>query len=387
MTHPTDSASSGKPNKPDENFPLTPRTDGRWSKKIFGKVRTFTGTAEEARAKYEALIEGIGQETDGPPQIRHLCEAFMCSKQTDLDAEQITKRTFDDYHVVCDVVVAHFGRLRPLDDLTPKDAEALRTRLVKGVGLKTQSNRILRTRGIFKYGAETLLLNRPFHTWLKTVSRKKLRQYKQGRPSRLMTAEEIKTLLKAASPQLNAMILLGINCGFGNGDCADLTTRWLDLAGGWHSFPRPKTGENRRAKLWPETVLAIQSAMAKRSASRKIEDADKVFLTKYGTAWGKADRKTSPLSSEFRKLAKAAGIYRPGCSFYSLRHMAETIGGGSRDQVATNYLMGHVDASMAREYREMIEDDRLIAVADHIHKWLFGKPMREPGRRGLRIVG
>ena len=32
------------------------------------------------------------------------------------------------------------------------------------------------------------------------------------------------------------------------------------------------------------------------------------------------------------------------------------------------------------EYREYIEDNRLLAVVDYVHKWLFGKPTRRNKR-------
>ena len=60
-------------------------------------------------------------------------------------------------------------------------------------------------------------------------------------------------------------------------------------------------------------------------------------------------------------------------TFGSLRHVTETIGGESRDQVAVNAIMGHVDPSMAAHYRERISDERLRAVTDAIHGWLFTK--------------
>jgi hypothetical protein len=34
--------------------------------------------------------------------------------------------------------------------------------------------------------------------------------------------------------------------------------------------------------------------------------------------------------------------------------------------------MGHADETMASRYRERISDERLIAVTDHVHHWLFG---------------
>ncbi len=113
------------------------------------------------------------------------------------------------------------------------------------------------------------------------------------------------------------------------------------------------------------------------------------FLTKYGQPWAK-DTSDSPVAKEFRKLvdsidtaaakaakqrkAKPAKIHRPGLGFYALRHTFETVGGAARDQVAVNHIMGHVDASMAGVYRERISDDRLQAVVNHVHDWVFPKP-------------
>lgn len=38
------------------------------------------------------------------------------------------------------------------------------------------------------------------------------------------------------------MILLAVNCGFGNEDCGTLPLSALDLKGGWVAHARPKTG-------------------------------------------------------------------------------------------------------------------------------------------------
>src|SRR5262249_22184762 len=78
------------------------------------------------------------------------------------------------------------------------------------------------------------------------------------------------------------------------------------------------------------------------------------------------------ISKEFAKLLRQLGLKRPRLNFYSLRHIFETVAGESRDQVAVDYVMGHVDNSMAAHYRERIGDDRLKDVVDHVHDWLFG---------------
>ena len=77
------------------------------------------------------------------------------------------------------------------------------------------------------------------------------------------------------------------------------------------------------------------------------------------------------VSDAFSKLLKKHGLKLPGLGFYALRHGFETIAGGCKDQVATSAIMGHVDSSMAENYRERIDDDRLLAVVGHVRKWLF----------------
>jgi integrase len=166
------------------------------------------------------------------------------------------------------------------------------------------------------------------------------------------------------------MILLGINCGFGNADCGHLPQSALDLDGGWVNYPRPKTGVNRRCPLWPETVAAIQEALASRPAPKDSAEDSLVFITKYGFGWAK-DTSTNPVSQETRKLMNRLGI-NGHRGFYCLRHTFETIGGEAKDQVAVNAVMGHVDESMAAQYRERVSDERLKAVADHVRAWLFG---------------
>jgi hypothetical protein len=65
----------------------------------------------------------------------------------------------------------------------------------------------------------------------------------------MFEAEEVRRMLNAAGQPLKAMILLGVNCGFGNSHCGTLPRSALDLAGGWVSYARPKTGVPRRYPL------------------------------------------------------------------------------------------------------------------------------------------
>jgi len=180
-------------------------------------------------------------------------------------------------------------------------------------------------------------------------------------------------MLDAAGVQLRAMLLLAINAGFGNADCGYLPQSAVDLEKGIIDFPRPKTGLPRRCVLWPETIQAIQDALASRPEPKKEEHAGLVFITRCGDSWytGTTD---GPLSRETSKLLHKLGINgRHRLGFYCIRHTFRTVADEAKDQPAADYIMGHEVAHMSAVYRETISDARLKAVTDHVHAWLFAE--------------
>ncbi len=61
-----------------------------------------------------------------------------------------------------------------------------------------------------------------------------------------------------------------------------------------------------------------------------------------------------------------------------MRPGLETVGGGAKDQIALDFLMGHARDDMATAYRERIDDARLRVVTDHVHAWLFPPTAEKP---------
>ena len=170
------------------------------------------------------------------------------------------------------------------------------------------------------------------------------------------------------------MVYLGVNCGFGNNDCAKLPMTALDLKKGWIDFGRPKTGVHRRCPLWPETVTAVRAALDDRPTPKDEADKDRVFITKYGTPWEPKSHTDNPVSKEMAKVLKALKIHHKGVGFYALRHTFQTIGEKSRDKDAVRAIMGHVEGvnDMSAVYNEEpIEDSRLRAVTDYVRTWLL----------------
>jgi integrase len=372
---------TGKPAKPYLEFPLYAHATKRWAKKIRGKTYFFgpwddpDGALDNYLKQKDALHAGRKPRPDAAAAtVKNIVNDFLNSKLALQEAGELSPRTFADYKQVCDMVLAHLGKNRLAEDMDPDDFAALRNKAAKRWGPQRLGSKLIQyTRCLFKHALDAGLIDRParFGPGFKRPAKKVLRLNRAEQGPKLFTQEEIRQLLAAAGPSLQAMILLAVNCGFGNSDCATLPLSALDLDGGWVNFPRPKTGIDRRCPLWPETVEALRAALARRHEPKNPADTSLVFITKYGLSWGK-DTSDNPISKETSKLLHALHINgRKGLGFYTLRHVFRTVADEAKDQPATDYMMGHESPHMSTVYREKISDERLRAVANHVHAWLF----------------
>jgi integrase len=376
--HSTSPRDSDKPAKPYPEFPLTAHPAGYWCKKIRGKLHYFGPWADPdgALAKYleqrEALHAGRKPRPDSQAvTVKDLANAYLYQKETLVDAGELSPLTWADYKRVADELVAQMGKTRIVTDLDADDFSTLRTKMAKKWGPHRLKKSVQYIRSIFKHAYESGLIERPmrFGPGFKRPSVKTLRLHRAQQGVKLFSAEEVRKLLAAAGTPLRAMLLLGINCGFGNADCGKLPMTALDLDRGWVDYPRPKTGIPRRCPLWPETVEAINESVAGRSEPKNEENASLVFVTKYGKPWAK-DVADSPVTKETRKLLDSLGL-NGHRNFYTLRHTFRTVADEAKDQPAADFIMGHARDDMASVYRERISDARLKTVTDHVRKWLF----------------
>jgi integrase len=299
--------------------------------------------------------------------------------------------------------VAELGRERLVEDLAADDFEALRAAVARTRGPASLADRVQKVRGIFRFAFDFGLINSPvrYGPSFRRPSALALRKARAEKGPRIFEAAELRKLIAGGGVPLTAMVLLGVNCGFGNADCGTLPLSALDLDGGWIRYPRPKTGIDRRCPLWPETLAALRETLAARPAPAEEGAGRLVFLTREGRSWAKRgevflaeDGRTwgqkvpdNPISKKLSRALGALGLRRPGLNFYALRHTFETVAGESRDQVAVNHVMGHADQSMAGVYRERISDERLKAVVDHVHAWLWPPEEKARGEaaRGNRV--
>lgn len=400
--HPSESSQPAKPAKPYPEFPLYAHASKRWAKRIRGKIHYFGpwSDPDAALKKYLAQKDALhaGKKprgSAGDVTVKVLANAFLNHKAALLEAADIAPRTWLNYKETADLIVEHFGKARLIADLGQDDFASLRKAMARKWGPVRVRNYIQQVRSVFKYGYDAELLTAPvrFGPGFKRPTKKTLRLERAQKGPRMFEAAEVRALVEGAtvkggegegseafvapSTVLRAMILLGVNCGFGNADCGTLPLTALDLAGGWVNYPRPKTGITRRCALWPETVAALRAALDTRPEPDATKDptlADLVFLTARGDTWDKGTG-DNPLSKEMRKLLDGLGI-GGNRNFYALRHTFETIGGEAKDQVAVDAVMGHIRDDMASVYRERISDERLRAVSDYVRKWVFGEGVK-----------
>jgi integrase len=379
---------------PYDGFPLQRHPSGAWQKRIRGDLYYFgrwgdtvggrlvqrPGDAwwKPALEDFEKRVNAIqtGRKSrsveDEGLTVGQLRGKFLTFKSRALDAGEIGSRTYSEYRATCDRLLAKFGENRLVEDINAEDFAELRVDISEKWGLVRLANEVTRVRTVFKFAFDNGLIKLPvrFGSSFKKPSNRVLRRHRAQSGEKLFRADQLRAMLDAAGCPLKAMLLLGINCGFGNHDVATLPLQVVDLESGWISFPRGKTSVDRRCPLWPTTVQAIKDAVAARPVPKAVEAHGLMFVTARGRPWivrGIAN----PVGVAARTLMHEVGIHGDRMGFYNLRHTFRTVADGCRDQVAINAIMGHVDNSMAANYRHGIEDGRLIAVSEHVRQWLF----------------
>jgi integrase len=357
--------------------PFTLHASGQYCKRVRGKLHYFGKNLDAALARWEAekddLLAGrLPRAVVEAVTIGFVCNTFLADRERKMKNGELSPHTWADYLRTCKAVVAAFGKGRLASDLRPADFAQLREQLARKLGLAKLKNVITAVRSIFNHAHKAELLDRPtnFGIGFDKPSMKALRIERQTKGEKLFTAEEIRRVLDAANVPMRAMILLGINCGFGPQDCASLPLAALDLEAAWHRHGRPKTGLPRRCPLWPETVFALRRWLARRPEPRQAADESLVFLTRFGRRFSSFEG-GGAAGTEMGKLLRRLGLHKPGFGFYVLRHVHRTVADEVKDGPACDLIMGHANSHISSAYRERIGDDRLRAISLHVHNWLF----------------
>jgi hypothetical protein len=175
------------------------------------------------------------------------------------------------------MLIGEFGKDQLVRDLRTDDFRRFRTKLAERFNMGSLKNHVNRVCIVFNFAHENNLIDKPvtYGQEFDRPSAKALRKERQEADAKLFTREELRQLLgcspyaPVADASTLAMVLLGLNCGFGNTDVASLPQSALDTKNGWVTFHRPKTAIERRCPLWPETQASTTSSCCRKSAATR----------------------------------------------------------------------------------------------------------------------
>lgn len=401
---PVPKAQQKKPKPPTDDFPLFAHQNGQWAKTVLGKTHYFGPWAEPGKAlikwlrEKDALLNGLTPENEsGACTLGQVTHAYLEYKRGRVAAGEIGQKTYDDYKRDCDRLIEHFGATKIVEKLCPFDFESYRAFLCspaaqtkrfgradkrKPLGPSALKGAILGTRSIFKYAFDEDMIVRPvkYGQGFDPPSAKVIRKIRNQKPKKMFEAKDIRAMFDLSGDALKAMILLGMNGGLGNTDCARMEFRHIDLPKQWLDYPRPKTGVLRWFPLWPETCVALEKWLRKRPEPINSAYGKYVFLTqKKRTPWTNP-KGYDPICAATSKLLRTLEIDGQGLGFYTLRHIFQTIAEEHRDQKAVQFIMGHAPDSgdMSAHYRQEFSRERLMGVTEYVRRWLFAGAENKP---------
>lgn len=423
---------SGKPIPPRKDWPLTANGNGQWSKKFKGSVYYFGPWDDwrKAEADYDLRWPAITSGKPDPKTAKTTVAPDVATFETVVNLFLAVKLEESKAGKISD---SHYGAVKHdlayLLNYTPNgEREAFRHRLPASVrpadwakfsrrleadyGPDARKRMVGLYHSVSRYGAENGYGEAfDFAGKLTRVTKAEVRaarrQKERERGPILFPVPQVASILDECDTPLDAMFLLAINCGFTAADCGALDLRALDLTNGVLDFDRVKTGVQRYAFLWPETVEALKFVLGNRpqvsevrlaravaawqtkkpegkEAIRQWELAKPdwhqlVFLTHHGQPWvrrgpsraGDTTSHQDGVGLEFRKVLTALDdevdecvggleFKREGVSFKAGRHTFFTHARAIDEQAAC-FIMGHSRDDMG-EWYDHLDDAKLARI-------------------------
>jgi len=293
-----------------DKFPLTLHKTGQYCKKIKGKIYYFGTDKKVALQRYydQAAFLHAGRATKPKSDsfsVKTLCNMYLDYQLSRVNSGDLTERYYADQLKSLRLFGKHIGINRSVDEISTIDLQHYRTKLLgkynssSGVNLNIAIMKAM-FHGAKKNEALTHIPN------IDAVS--KVKVVRKERP--IFTSHQIEKLINGSSKQLKAMLLLGLNCGFGYTDCSNLKWSHIDFDSVRVKMPRVKTGIDRDLPLWKETLEAIK-LLQKRG--------EFVFYTTQGNLWVRTIKTISKdvqikysrydaISAAFSKLLKKTNL-------------------------------------------------------------------------------
>jgi integrase len=350
-----------------DKFPLTLHTTGQYCKKIKRKMFYFGSDKKEALQRYldqATYLHGNQEDLPKPTMdhmtLKQLCDLYLKYQYSKLQANDLTASHHNEQVGSLNKLMTFLGQNIEINNITTLDLQNYKRKIQSSqVSVCRLNLHISILKALFHWARKNdVLTNIPN---IDAVSRGKIIHQERF----TFNSEQTNKLLSVADVKMRAMIWLGLNCGFGCTDCAELKWSDLDMSSARVKLARKKTGIFRDLPLWPETIEALEKIPRKgqlvfytsrgnpyvHTVSKKDDNGNGKYATR------------NAITTKFSRLIKKSGLEVPvGTGFYSLRRTAATIAARSGDPFAVQRLLGHADLQMASRYVQDVskQTDRVI---------------------------
>lgn len=418
-------SSQSLPKLPYPEFPLRCHRNGQWYKSVWNprskrSEQFYFGAwsddpdGERAikdpqigwlarRDAIKAGIDNVRVNTLVPDDLTlgELMGRFLTFKRGKVTSGELSLATLDGYLKEVQAFVAFQKANLPSGRLRPEHFTAYARHLVehRKLGRHARKRVITYINTFLRYGAKNDWISMPNAgtDWVAPATDRDSMRMAKARAgakdfsTRIVSGKEIDDLLARAQPAFKAMILLGINCGFGPADLGRLHWIMIDLDRGQVCFPRPKTGVLRHGYLWPRTrraLLRVRTLKHNKEALTREGEGALVFITRKNLPYYREREVHRFVEVDGQKVKKIVGVKvdnavlrtfgrmvrelnLEGLTFYRLRHSFKTLGKKARDKEALDLMMGHKDTSTGKIYdHEEIEWSRIKRVARVVKRQL-----------------
>ena len=227
-----------------DKFPLTLHPTGQYCKKIKGKIYYFGSDKKQALEKYldqatylHGHQENLQKPTDDNMTLKQLCDMYLNYQYSKVQTNDLTARHHNDQIGSLKKLKAFIGQHRKIKGISTLDLQNYKRKLQKSYGSVYRLNlHISILKALFHWARKNDILEKIPN--IDAISRGKIIHQEKF----TFNPEQIAQLLSVADVKMRAMIWLGLNCGFGCTDCAELRWTDLDLANARVRLPRRKTG-------------------------------------------------------------------------------------------------------------------------------------------------
>lgn len=360
--------------------------NGHWYKKYKNQHHYFYKQADDPKGSYSTELwrhnksyidQGLVPPAYDPlngiasdsATVGDAFNHFLESKQTRVDIGRLEQKTWDEYQKTCKFAADALGKNRPVDHLVASDFNKLMSAIASRYGLNTQTKMVGQVRSAFRIAFEDRVIKSlpVYGQNFEPPPAKEKRAHRNSKGNQTFEPAEIHALLKVANVNLKAMVLLGINCGFGNEDCAALPRSAIN--GNWIEWARVKTATTRRCPLWPETLEAIHEAIQHADSKGETELC---FMGARGKNFVSKKKDGTRVGKVFDHAREKSGI-RTERTFYDLRRTFQTVAlNATGNDNVTKSIMGHIpsESNMSARYTQEVWENQLQMVSNAVRKWV-----------------